>query len=113
MKIDSLNMFDFGNFDELSYETDKILAPLNYEINKKPLQDKRIQELKDVKDEHPDISLSSKSLSNYRTRQEILKKWKEKRKKLIFKKKKVTCIKKSEYATGFKKRGPNGRFISE
>lgn len=113
MLLDFDNLCDLGDFNNLSYETNKILAPLNYETTKVPLQNKRIQELKKDSFECPDISIKNNSLLNQRSRQQILEKWKKKRTQLIFKKKKVTCIKKSQYATGFKKRGTNGRFISK
>ena len=109
MKFTDQILFDLTDIDN---ETFKIQGPLDYEKDKKPLQHPRIKELQ--KQDNQIINIQNDiPLSKKQSRQEILTKWKEKRKKLIFKKKKVTCIKKSEYATGFKKRGPNGRFISK
>lgn len=108
MKFTDQILFDLTDIDN---ETFKIQHPLDYEKDKKPLQHPRIKALKKQAHDQDNMQITNTSLSNQKSRQEILQKWKDKRKKLIFKRKKITCIKKSEYAKEFKKRGANGRFI--
>lgn len=112
MKFTDQILFDLTDIDS---ETFKIQGPLDYEKDKKPLQHPRITELQKQDNQiinmQNDIPIPNTSLSKKQSRQAILEKWKQKRTKLIFRKKKITCVKKSEYAKVFKKRGANGRFV--
>lgn len=116
MKFTDQILFDLTDIDN---EIFKIQCPLDYEKDKKPLQHPRIKELQKQDNQiinmqnnmQNDIPIPNTSLSKKQSRQAILEKWKQKRTKLIFRKKKITCVKKSEYAKVFKKRGPNGRFV--